>query len=279
MARNTDAADDLHDDFDLDDSFVESAASPEPETKPKKQTDPEPKKRKQASADTSASTEPKAKAKAKRHKNNTEPKRFSVPSSLPDQCTVWNTFMRKAYPNLTQLEIEDIALQPPHMYSAADSNEKEPSPTSPTFIEDLVKTALSKGKGKNKVAHAAPQVLIVCSSALRVIELVKRLRPVSKRPVAKLFSRHIKIDEQKKMLKESAIDIAVGTPNRVVRLLKDQDLRVNRLKLVAIDCWQDDKMRVVVDMDDTRSDLFAIWRDVLLPASKNPDYNFKLRLI
>ncbi|KAJ2439455.1 cms1 ribosomal small subunit, partial [Coemansia sp. RSA 2440] len=116
-------------------------------------------------------------------------------------------------------------------------------------------------------------------SALRVVELVKMLRVVTKRPVAKLFSRHIKIDTQKKMLEEGAVDVAVGTPNRVLRLLRDGDLKVNRLKLVAIDCWQDEKMRVVVDMDDTRSDLFAIWRDVLLPASKSPDYNFKLRLM
>ncbi|KAJ2470202.1 hypothetical protein EV174_006145 [Coemansia sp. RSA 2320] len=126
--------------------------------------------------------------------------------------------------------------------------------------------------------HGAPQVLVICSSALRVIDLVKKLRPVSKRAVLKLFSRHIKISEQQKTLKSTAVDIAVGTPNRILKLLTEGSLKVNRLRLVVVDCWQDDKMRVVVDMDDTRQDLFGIWRDVLLPASANADYGFKLRL-
>ncbi|KAJ2498870.1 hypothetical protein GGH96_003946, partial [Coemansia sp. RSA 1972] len=57
--------------------------------------------------------------------------------------------------------------------------------------------------------HSAPQALIICSSALRVVELAKLLRVITKRPVAKLLSRHIKIDAQKNLLKEGAVDVAV----------------------------------------------------------------------
>ncbi|KAJ1937578.1 hypothetical protein FBU59_004708 [Linderina macrospora] len=145
-------------------------------------------------------------------------------------------------------------------------------------LDELAKTALSTGKGKNKVTVGAPQVLVLCSSALRVLEVVGKLRPLTKRRVLKLFSRHVKLAEHKEILAKDPVDIAAGTPNRVRKLLEDGDLKLNRLRLVVIDCWQDDKMRVVIDMDDTRADLFAIWRDLLLPASKNPDYNFKLRL-
>ncbi|KAJ2684544.1 hypothetical protein H4R19_006883, partial [Coemansia spiralis] len=93
-----------------------------------------------------------------------------------------------------------------------------------------------------------------------------------------LFSRHIKIDAQKEQLRSMTTDVAVGTPNRIRRLLADGDLKLNRLRLVVVDCWQDSKMRVVLDMDDTRDDLFAIWSELLRPAAANPDYAFKLRL-
>ncbi|KAI9506428.1 U3-containing 90S pre-ribosomal complex subunit-domain containing protein, partial [Coemansia spiralis] len=182
--------------------------------------------------------------------------------------------MQKAYPGIAQLELDDISMQPKHMYKTQD----EPDHASASYLEDLVKTAVSSGKGKNKITFGAPQVLVICSSALRVIDLVKQLRPLTKRAVLKLFSRHIKISEHQKLLKSTALDIAVGTPNRIHKLLDEGDLKVNRLRLVAIDCWQDEKMRVVIDMDDTRADLFAIWRDILLPASANPDYGFKFRL-
>ncbi|KAJ1811720.1 hypothetical protein LPJ75_004005 [Coemansia sp. RSA 2598] len=201
--------------------------------------------------------------------------KFAVPRALDEQADLWNRCMQKAYPGITQLELEDIKMLPKHMYKT----ENEPSWESESYLEDLVKTAVSSGKAKNKVMLGAPQVLVICSSALRVIDLVKKLRPISpKRPVMKLFSRHIKIDDHKKLLGKTAVDVAVGTPNRILRLLADKDLKINRLRLVVIDCWQDNKMRVVVDMDDTREDLYRIWRDELLPASANADYGFRFRL-
>ncbi|KAJ1939567.1 hypothetical protein GGF37_004346 [Kickxella alabastrina] len=203
---------------------------------------------------------------------------FTVPELPLDQVSLWNQYMKKAYPGITQLELEDHLMHPKHTYTIP-SPHKEPTYGSPDYLEELTKTAISTGKSKNKVMNGAPQVLIISSSALRVVDLVRRLRPVStKRPVMKLFSRHLKIQDQKKALADGAVDVAVGTPNRILKLLEEKDLKVNRLRLVVIDCWQDDKMRVVVDMDDTRKDLFAIWRDHLLPMSKNPDFGFKFRL-
>ncbi|ORX63359.1 hypothetical protein DL89DRAFT_298520, partial [Linderina pennispora] len=97
---------------------------------------------------------------------------------------------------------------------------------------------------------------------------VNRMRPLTKRRVLKLDAgpriRWI---------------LQAGTPNRVRKAAGGRRSEAQPLRLVVVDCWQDDKMRVIIDMDDTRADLFAIWRDLLLPASKNPDYNFKLRLL
>ncbi|KAJ2485330.1 hypothetical protein IWW37_005972, partial [Coemansia sp. RSA 2050] len=269
MARKRTLADDLEDDFALDNDYL-SGNDSDGDKAVVNTLDPT-KDSKKRSASTSAKTDKPAKrTKAVSDKpsgKGTTSSKFSVPSEASDQADTWNKYMKKAHPGITDLELADHLMLPQHIYTTT------PAP-SDTYLEDLAKTAVSTGKSKNKVMHGAPQVLVICSSALRVIDLVKKLRPVSKRGVLKLFSRHIKISAQQKTLKTTAVDIAVGTPNRILKLLTEGALKVNRLRLVVIDCWQDDKMRVVIDMDDTRKDLFAIWQDVLLPASANPDYGF-----
>ncbi|KAJ2084070.1 cms1 ribosomal small subunit [Coemansia sp. RSA 988] len=280
MARKLTMADELQDDFDLDANLVDESQEGD-DTPVIESTTSETRKRSRAQKPAGQITDDAADGKKRKKKRKTENKsisttasKFMTPHSLEDQAKLWNKYMGKAYPSLGELELGDISLLPTHMYTAL----KEPAHDSSAYLEDLARTAVSV-KGKNKVTYGAPQLLVLCSSALRVLELVKRLRPISQRATLKLFSRHIKIDEHKTMLKSTAVDIAVGTPNRVRKLMEEGDLKVNRLKLVVIDCWQDNKMRVLVDMDDTRNDLFAIWRDILLPASKNPDYSFKLRLV
>ncbi|KAJ2818120.1 cms1 ribosomal small subunit [Coemansia furcata] len=274
MARKRTLADDLEDDFELDNDYVSDIDdAPTADNTPESTTGS--KKRKEdpsAKIDNSTKRTKTVASTNKPSGKGTTASKFSVPSDANDQAEIWNKYMKKAHPGITDLELADHLMLPQHIYTTT------PAP-SDSYLEDLAKTAVSTGKSKNKVMHGAPQVLVICSSALRVIDLVKRLRPVSKRGVLKLFSRHIKIDDQKKTLKTTAVDIAVGTPNRILKLLTEDALKVNRLRLVVIDCWQDDKMRVVIDMDDTRKDLFSIWQDVLLPASANPDYGFKLRLV
>ncbi|KAJ2851547.1 hypothetical protein IWW36_001031 [Coemansia brasiliensis] len=273
MGYKTDAADDLQDDFDLDESLVAPSDHEDNTNQPDRiqQSSSISTKRKQDINDSTATTKAKKQKQKKKNKKATKTHTFTVPQEDTEQCALWNKFMHKTYSTLTQLELADIGLLPKHIYNIPDIHDKS--------ISSIVQSALSTGKARNKVMLGAPQVLVLCSSALRVLELVKMFRPLCKRNVMKLFSRHIKISQQQEMLKQTAVDIAVGTPNRVRKLLEEQSLKVNRLRLVVVDCWQDDKMRVVVDMDDTRDDLFGIWRDTLLPASKNPDFMFKLRLV
>ncbi|KAJ1801417.1 Protein cms1 [Coemansia sp. RSA 2399] len=283
MPLKKDLADALEDDFALDGDFAPESSTSDHDEIGDSGTDLNANKRQRASSDTDdaagVAKKQKKKRKKKQNKGDSESpcttSKSVVPRDLGEQAAVWNKFMKKAYPGIAQLELDDIAMHEKHMYSA----ENEPRWDSETYLEDLVKTAVPSTVGKSKITFGAPQVLVICSSALRVIDLVKRLRPLTQRTVLKLFSRHIKIAEHKKTLKSAPVDIAVGTPNRIHKLLLDGDLKPNRLRLVVVDSWVDDKMRVVIDMDDTRADLFAIWRDILLPASANPDYAFKFRLV
>ncbi|OLY81670.1 hypothetical protein AYI68_g4222 [Smittium mucronatum] len=48
-----------------------------------------------------------------------------------------------------------------------------------------------------------------------------------------------------------------------------EHLDIDRLKLLVIDCQKDNKMRTVIDMDDTRKDLSILWRTQLFPVSSS----------
>ncbi|OMJ14892.1 Protein CMSS1 [Smittium culicis] len=77
----------------------------------------------------------------------------------------------------------------------------------------------------------------------------------------------MKIDEQIDFLQKNEIDVAVGTPNRLLKLLELKKLDTSNLSLLIIDCQRDNKMRTVIDMDDTRKDLSILWKNELYPHS------------
>lgn len=53
--------------------------------------------------------------------------------------------------------------------------------------------------------------------------------------IAKLFAKHIKIQEQAELLKTTPIHLAVGTPQRLVALAEQGHLSMEQLELVVID--------------------------------------------
>ncbi|KAJ7415634.1 cms1 ribosomal small subunit [Willisornis vidua] len=66
-------------------------------------------------------------------------------------------------------------------------------------------------------------MLVICSSALRSLELIKSMTAFKGDcRVLKLFAKHIKIKEQMNMLEKGVFHIGVGTPGRV-KALVDQD--------------------------------------------------------
>lgn len=84
-----------------------------------------------------------------------------------------------------------------------------------------------KKKGKQlKDASAAkghPHTLVIASSGMRAADLTRALRRFQTKDalVAKLFAKHIKLNEAVESVKKSRINIGVGTPQRVIALLED----------------------------------------------------------
>ncbi|XP_053428667.1 protein CMSS1-like [Nycticebus coucang] len=103
---------------------------------------------------------------------------------------------------------------------------------------------------KNHSEKKSILMLIIYSSAVQALELIRSMtafRGDSK--VMKLLAKHIKVQEQVKLLEKHMVHLGVGTPGRVKELIKQGALNLNPLKLLVFDWnWRDQKLRRMVDI-------------------------------
>lgn len=91
------------------------------------------------------------------------------------------------------------------------------------------------------VDPGSPAVLTISTSALRSLELLRGLRPLTREcHAAKLFAKHMKVEEQVSVLR-SRVNIASGTPSRIKKLIDIDALGLSRLSVVVIDMHTDAK--------------------------------------
>ncbi|KAF0708366.1 hypothetical protein AaE_013242 [Aphanomyces astaci] len=117
-------------------------------------------------------------------------------------------------------------------------------------------------KGKGIKDQCSPILLIVCSSALRAVEVGKAIA-VFHCHVAKLFGKHLKLTEQVDMLKHFH-PIAIGTPGRIKTLLEMKALSLAHTTHVVVDMHRDSKQMSILELKDTAKDTIDVLRDHLL---------------
>ncbi|RXN01270.1 hypothetical protein EOD39_7319 [Acipenser ruthenus] len=87
---------------------------------------------------------------------------------------------------------------------------------------------------KNHTEEKSVVMLIVCSSAHRVLDFIKQLTTFKgNSKVLKLFAKHIKVEEQIKLLQKGVAHM--GTPGRIKALAEQDGLSVKALKYVVLD--------------------------------------------
>ncbi|XP_047457898.1 protein CMSS1 isoform X1 [Mugil cephalus] len=113
-------------------------------------------------------------------------------------------------------------------------------------------------------------MLIVCSSALRAIELIKQLTTFKGEARAmKLFAKHIKIEEQVKLLQKGVTHIGVGTPGRISALIENEGLNLQTLRYLVLDWnWRDQKLRRMVDVPEIKLDVMKLLDSGILAGCK-----------
>ncbi|XP_058249582.1 protein CMSS1 isoform X2 [Hemibagrus wyckioides] len=103
-------------------------------------------------------------------------------------------------------------------------------------------------------------LLIVCSSALRTIELIKQLTTFKgEAKVLKLFAKHIKAEDQVKLLSKSVAHIGVGTPGRLSTLIDKEGLSLQGLRYLVLDWnYRDQKQRRMVDIPEVKAEFLKL---------------------
>ena len=140
-----------------------------------------------------------------------------------------------------------------------------------TFLKSGI---LSSNKKLKKWKHSqSPMVLIICVSARRAVSILKEISSLNVR-AAKLFAKHMSIADQTAMLENNKYSIAVGTPNRLLKLCEEDEesndtpLNLDQTELIIIDSHEDKKRYTVCTMNDTAPDLMMLFKETIIPQIK-----------
>ncbi|XP_020013183.2 collagen alpha-1(VIII) chain isoform X4 [Castor canadensis] len=124
---------------------------------------------------------------------------------------------------------------------------------------------------KNHNEKKSVLMLIICSSAIRTLELIRSMTAFKgDSKVMKLFAKHIKVQEQVKLLEKHVVYLGVGTPGRIKELIKQGGLNLNPLKFLVFDWnWRDQKLRRMMDIPEIRKELFELLEMGVLSLCKS----------
>ncbi|KAF8077359.1 hypothetical protein N665_1043s0004 [Sinapis alba] len=113
---------------------------------------------------------------------------------------------------------------------------------------------------EGKVDPGSPAVLVVSSSALRSLELLRGLHSLTKQcPALKLFSKHLKVEEQVSLLKKR-VNIGSGTPSRIKKLIDIEALGLSRLDMIVLDMHTDVKGFSLFTLPQVRDEFWDLYK-------------------
>ncbi|CAM8914886.1 unnamed protein product [Rhodiola kirilowii] len=125
-----------------------------------------------------------------------------------------------------------------------------------SWEEELCEAQLEEGK----VEPGSPAVLIFSAAALRSLDLLRGLHSLTRKcHAAKLFSKHMKVENQVTLLK-SRVNIASGTPSRIKKLIEMEALGLSRLEVIVLDMQMDVKGFSLFTLTQVRDELWDLYK-------------------
>jgi hypothetical protein len=102
-------------------------------------------------------------------------------------------------------------------------------------------------------------VMIVAASAIRCVSIIKELEPLKRKgkKIAKLFAKHLKIEDQKSFLSRNDCAFGVGTPGRLAQLAGEFE-KYKEILLIVDSSAKDAKERTIWEVRETRKDLYKL---------------------
>ncbi|KAF1809878.1 hypothetical protein P152DRAFT_476015 [Eremomyces bilateralis CBS 781.70] len=152
-------------------------------------------------------------------------------------------------PELSSVELEDKHIPSKAIFDTTVWQEDRTVDQLPNFLEKFAEDKLSVCPKPN----GSPHTLVLAMAGLRAADLARSLRKFQTKDalIAKLFAKHIKLNEAIESCKRYRMNIGVGTPQRVLDLLEAGCLSTDHLKRIVLDAsYVDPKKRGVMDMKE-----------------------------
>jgi len=131
-------------------------------------------------------------------------------------------------------------------------------------MENYKKILLQNQASKDD--FGCPILLVVCSSAIRATQIIKSISSkLIKCKIAKLFAKHFKVEEQMEMLSKEYFPIALGTPNRISKLIEVGALSLRRVSMVLVDVTPDSKSFTLLTLNEVKNDLYKLLYTQVMP--------------
>ncbi|TFK55256.1 hypothetical protein OE88DRAFT_1674959 [Heliocybe sulcata] len=223
---------------------------------------------------TQAAVEKKRKRRAKEKERKAKKRKFAETQSLeaisvaaqpPIQLSEYISSMQaKTFSKLSGIELGDLQIPENCIADTVAWSGSRSLDQLPDFIVQMcpdLRTQLSQRPKHN----GAPFMILVCGAALRVADATRVLKTKALRgekggDVAKLFAKHIKLEEHVKYLKRTKFGAAAGTPGRLGKLLEADALSVVSLTHIILDVsYLDSKKRSLLDIPETRDEVFRLF--------------------
>ena len=157
---------------------------------------------------------------------------------------IWDAFVATASGWLTDMELQGREFGDCVVKVAGKRSELA------TFVNGcMMDASLLRRKEAPKISR--PYVLVIAPSGIRAAELARQLHSFGPQCiVAKLFAKHLKIEDQIKFLQEKRVRIAVGTPDRIQKLIENGALSLQNVELVVLDTTVDAKQRTIYEIPE-----------------------------
>lgn len=202
-----------------------------------------------------------------------------------DSLDVQATFLWTAFTHALKMKGVEIETEKFTSENFVEPKQKVDTTKYEKSIAQFLKSGIlsSNKKLKKWKMEKSPMVIIISASALRAVAILKDMSSLNLR-AAKLFAKHMNLSDQVNMLQENSYPIAVGTPNRLLKLFEtnrndegEGALSLEHTELIIIDCFEDKKKFTVCTMNDTAPDMMQFINDAVVPQmNKRKDIKFAM---
>ncbi|KAG8996628.1 hypothetical protein FRB94_008160 [Tulasnella sp. JGI-2019a] len=177
----------------------------------------------------------------------------AISKYIEDKC-------KRTFKGISQMELEDMLVPESSIVDTTSTFDRCRNLDSLSEFFRQATPRLHSRLTQKPQHYGAPTAIFLAGAALRVIDVVKKCRKLPGEKggeVAKLFAKHIKVQEQIDYLHTTKVSIAIGTPDRIGKLLASKALQTTALTHIVIDAThRDSKNRSILDIPEVSKEVF-----------------------